>query len=76
MLGVEQTAPAAGDSSRTTTAAAGAPQERDASFAARAASAVLPNTGAEAANLALFAGGLASVVAGTVLLRRREPQDH
>ena len=37
----------------------------------RAGSAVLPETGSEAALLALFAGGLGAIGAGTVLVRRR-----
>jgi len=65
VLGIERTAD-------TADAAGRAP----ATLAVRSgAAAVLPNTGADAATLALLAGGLGAVAAGTVLVRRRQVAD-
>jgi LPXTG-motif cell wall-anchored protein len=68
VLGVEQLAAGRAPAAVTVEQA---PTVERAATVERTAAAVLPNTGTDAALLALLAGGLGTVATGTVLVRRR-----
>lgn len=78
VMGIEASAPSAPSATTLARAATGA-EASEASARPEAAAAdsngILPNTGADAAMLAMLLGGLTAAGAGTVLIRRRVQAD-